>query len=171
MFKKVTNEAGEETFVEMTEEELAEIVKNSEPYKAVKEDAVTQRMKYKELRDKYTPKEDEQPAVPQPKVTEPPTDPEKLAELVLQRFKQEMEQREAAQKQRDAELERIIKDHKLKPEAKDILALATDPVAAADRLTRLGLTFESGTGGSPSDSGNDITSVMNRVYKNLGLSS
>lgn len=165
MFKKVTNEAGEETFVEMTEEEMAEIVKNSAPYKAVQDDAVKQRMKYKELRDSK-PTEDE-PKQEAPKSE--PIDPDKLAESVYARFKKEMEEREAAEKQRDAELEKLVKDFKLKPEAKEVLELAKDPAAAAERLTRLGLTFEGGSGGNPADSGNDISAIMSRVYKNLGL--
>lgn len=145
MYEQYTDDEGNVQYreVEVTPEIFDDdAIRQTETYKKLLDEQVKTRQAKAELKKQLEAlsKDDETPE-PEPEPASPPPveiDPEKIAELVLQRIKQEQSQTA----QRQAELEALAKQYGLSDELKQVLAQVQEPESVAKILSKTAITFE-----------------------------
>lgn len=179
IFRKVTNEDGEETYeeVDLAQVELPdEVVHNHPAYRKVAESDVKRRKRIKELTAQLqssagADEPEEQQAEEQ--VTEPAPAPVTIdTEALFNEFMGRLtkqQQEEAEKAKADAErLNKLAKDNGLGEEAVSILRTSNDPEATAKLLAKSQFRFDDAEGGGlPGESGGDAT--LANILNKLGL--
>lgn len=178
-FRKIKNEAGEDTFVEvdLTTEELPEaVVKAQKPFKDVLTESIERRQEIAALKAAKKPAtsegSEETEAVKKPATVEVPApvvpvDPDKLFADFEQRMAAKEQARIEALKTQETELSAIVKEFGLKKDAVEILADSKNPRAVAEKLAKSAYRFDEQSSGDPDKK--QIDSAVGAALKKLGL--
>lgn len=178
IFKKVVDEDGNETYVEIkpTDIELPDEHPLNAKLKQVTEESIARRKRIKELREQLEHEAEETPPTPEtpkaetPKAETPAIDPKEIARLALAEFKAEQEAAQKAKSERDTAIDSIMKETGLRAALRPVIARIPnleDAKAAAQDLAKASTTF-----GQPPSAGNgdfNMNAMLDKVNERLKL--
>lgn len=167
-----TDAEGKPILAEMevpTAEEMAELQRK---LAAANHEAMQRRLQL-EAKEKEKPQGENNPEQGNPQATPQPTPAPVKVEInedeIVAKAVAALEKKNAAEAQKQRELDALIQKHNLAPQVRNVLAQSLDPAAAAAELEQAGLTFAGGNSGSAGKKTNSVSAAAKSAFEALDL--